>query len=196
MTFANFTREHFDPFIVREVTKGFQEAKASMGEFISATQLELQDEMVVNANRWIKIQQVEYRKLALLDQMIRAHLTALALAVQGAYSIDSENDANMTTAPPLRLAIEPPPHYAAEMAATMLYKKMAVILTQVAQTALESQERVTQLEQQLLVFVVARPPPLTLVFEEAMRSRGFSLSAPSGTFGQPLSEVVSQSQEV
>jgi len=65
MTFANFTRELFEPYIVREVTKRFQEAKASMGEFITATQLEWQNEMVTNANRWMKIQQVEHRKLAL-----------------------------------------------------------------------------------------------------------------------------------
>jgi len=67
MTFANFTRELFEPYIVREVTKRFQEAKASMGEFITATQLEWQNEMVTNANRWMKIQQIEYRKLALSD---------------------------------------------------------------------------------------------------------------------------------
>jgi len=67
MTFANFTRDLFEPYIVREVTKRFQEAKASMGDFIMATQLEWQNEMVTNANRWMKIQQVEYRKLALSD---------------------------------------------------------------------------------------------------------------------------------
>ena len=50
MTFANFTRELFEPYIVREVTKRFQEAKASMGDFITATQLEWQNEMVTNAN--------------------------------------------------------------------------------------------------------------------------------------------------
>jgi len=60
MTFANFTRELFEPYIVREVNKRFQEAKASMGEFIRATQLEWQNEMVTNANRWIKVQPVEY----------------------------------------------------------------------------------------------------------------------------------------
>jgi len=59
MPFANFTRDLFEPYIVREVTKRFQEAKASMGEFITATQLEWQNEMVTNANRWMKIQQVE-----------------------------------------------------------------------------------------------------------------------------------------
>jgi len=51
LTFANFTKELFEPYIVREVTKRFQEAKASMGEFITATQLEWQNEMVANANR-------------------------------------------------------------------------------------------------------------------------------------------------
>jgi len=40
MTFANFTRDLFEPCIVREVTKRFQEAKASMGDFITAIQLE------------------------------------------------------------------------------------------------------------------------------------------------------------
>ena len=74
--------------------------------------------------------------------MIRARLTALELAVQGGYSIDSDNDVNMRTAPPLPLAIQPPSQYAAEMAAVILHKEMAPILTQVALTALESQERV------------------------------------------------------
>jgi len=77
--------------------------------------------------------------------MIRAPLTALELAVQGGYLIDSDNDVNIRTAPPLPLAIEPPPQYAAEMVAVMLHKEMAPILTQVAQTALESQERVSEL---------------------------------------------------
>jgi len=54
--------------------------------------------MVTNANRWMKVQQVEYRKLALSDRMIRARLTALELAVQGGYSIDTDNDVNMRTA--------------------------------------------------------------------------------------------------
>ena len=142
MTFANFTRELFEPYIVREGSKRFQEAKASMGDFITATQLEWQNKMVTNANRWMKIQQVEYRKLDLSDRMIRARLTALELAVQGGYSIDSDNDVNMHIAPPLPLAIQPPPQYAAEMAAVMLDKEMAPILTQVPQTALESQEQV------------------------------------------------------
>jgi len=80
----------------------------------------------------------------------------------------------MPTALPLPLAIESPLQYAAEMVAVMLFKEMAPILTQVAQTALESHERVRQLEQQLQGLVVPQPAPLTVAFEEAMRSRGFS----------------------
>ena len=106
--------------------------------------------------------------------MIRALLTALELAVQGGYSIDSDNDVNMRTVPPLPLAIGPPSQYAAEMASVTLHKEMAPILTQVAQTALESQERVRQLEQQLQVLVFPQPAPLTVAFEEGMRSRGVS----------------------
>jgi len=106
--------------------------------------------------------------------MIRARVTAFELAAQGGYSIDSDNYVNIRTAPPLPLAIEPPPQYAAEMAAVMLHKEMAPIMTQVAQTALESQERVRQLEQQLQVLVVPQPAPLTVAFEEPIRSRGVS----------------------
>ena len=174
MSFANFTRELFEPYIVREVTKRFQEAKASMGDFIHATQLEWHNEMVAHANRSMKIHQVEYRKLALSDGMIRARLTALEVAVRGGYSIDPDNDANMRIAPPLPLAIEPPSQYAAEMAAVMLHQEMAPILTQVTQMALELKERVRQLEQQLQVLLVLQPAPLTVAFEEAMRSRGVS----------------------
>jgi len=57
-----------------------------MRQFITATELEWQNKMVSNANRWMKIQQVEYRKLAHQDRMIRARLTAVELALQVGYS--------------------------------------------------------------------------------------------------------------
>jgi len=90
----------------------------------------------------MKIQQIEFHKLGLSDRMIRVRLTAWELAIQGGYSIDFDNYINMRTAPPLPVAIEPPPQYAAEILAIMLHQEMALILTQVAQTALESHERV------------------------------------------------------
>jgi len=106
--------------------------------------------------------------------MIQACLTASELAIQAGYSIDSDNDFNLCTAPHVPLAIEPSPQYTAEMAAVMLYKEMAPIVTQVAQTALESQERVRQLKQQLEGLVVPQPAPLMVGFEEAMRSTAVS----------------------
>jgi len=78
----------------------------------------------------------------------------------------------MRTAPPLPIEIEPAPQYAAEIGAVLLYKEMAPILTQVAQTALELPECVRQLEQQLQVLVVPESAPLTVAFQEAIRSRG------------------------
>jgi len=60
------------------------------------------------------------------------------------------------------------------MAAIILHKERAPNLTQVAQTGLESPDQVRQLEQQLQVLVVPEPAPLTVAFEEAMRSRGVS----------------------
>jgi len=122
----------------------------------------------------MKIQQIEYWILALSDRMITANLTALELAVQAVYSMDSNNHGNMCTAPLLPLAIEPPVQYTAEMAAVMLPKEMAPTLTQVAQMVLQLQEQVRQLEQQLQVLFVLQPAPLTVAFEEAMRSRGVS----------------------
>jgi len=129
--------------------------------------------------------------------MIRARLTALELTVQGGYSIDSDNEINMRTAPPRPLTIEPPPQYADEMAAVMLLKEMAPILTQVAQTALEWQEQVRQLEQQLQVSVVPQPALLRFAFEEAMRSRGVSPVANLRNLwvaAQPTGDTKSRSQ--
>jgi len=138
MTFAHFTRQVFEPYIEREVMKRFREGQAFIGKFITTSHLKWQNEIVSNANRRMKIQQAEYSKLALSDRMIRAHLTALELAIQEVDSIDSNKDMNIHIPPRLPLAIEPPPQYAAEMAAIILHKEMAPILTKVAQTTSES----------------------------------------------------------
>ena len=125
--------------------------------------------------------------------MIRVRLTALELAVQGGYSIDSANDVNMGTAAPLPLAIEPPLQYPVDMAAVMLYKEIAPILTQVAQRALEWQEWVRQLEHQLPLFVVPQPAPLTVAFVEIVRllltilNTEHTSNLPAPTYPIPLS---------
>jgi len=57
------------------------------------------------------------------DQMIWKGVEALELAAAQGYSIDAQNDVVMNAAPALPLAIEPPPHYAAEVAACMINEK-------------------------------------------------------------------------
>jgi len=65
------------------------------------------------------------------DQIIRKRVEALKQAAAQRYSINAENDMVMNTAPPLPLAIEPPPHYAAEVAACMIIEKYQPWLNEV-----------------------------------------------------------------
>ena len=79
------------------MTKAFAEAKVSMRDFITVTQLEWANEKVASVNHWLEIQQAEYSKLALAEGMSRACLKALELAVKGGYSLDSNNNLNIHT---------------------------------------------------------------------------------------------------
>jgi len=54
------------------------------------------------------------------NQMIRKWVETLEPAAALRYFIDAENDVVMNTAPALPMAIEPSPHYAAEVAACMI----------------------------------------------------------------------------
>ena len=76
-----------------------------------------------NANREMAYQRKEFRQLAMSDQMIRKRVEALEQAAAQGYSIDAENDVIINAAPALPLAIEPTPHYGAEVAACMINEK-------------------------------------------------------------------------
>jgi len=52
--------------------------------------------------------------------MMRKLVEALEQVAAQVYSIDAENDVVMNTTPALPLAIQLPPHYAAEVAACMI----------------------------------------------------------------------------
>jgi len=78
---------------------------------------------VENANRLMKYQRKNLRLLAISDQMIWKRVEAWEQATAQGHSIDSENDSVMNAAPALRLAIEPPSHYAAHVAACMINVK-------------------------------------------------------------------------
>jgi len=65
------------------------------------------------------------------DQMIRKWVEALEQAAGQGYSIGAENNVVMNAAPALPLAIEPPPHYAAQVAAFMINEKYQPWLNEV-----------------------------------------------------------------
>ena len=53
MTFADFTREYFASYILREVGKRFCEAEAQLGNFVESQQKIFQKQIVDSANAWI-----------------------------------------------------------------------------------------------------------------------------------------------
>jgi len=79
------------------------------------------------------------------DQMIRKRVEALEQAAAQAYSIDAENDLAMNAAPALPLAIEPPSHYAAEVAACMINEKYQPWLNEVGRQFIAQQEQLAEL---------------------------------------------------
>ena len=117
MTFADFTKDLVEPYILEEITRQMQDAQSHLLNLAEEHQHAFETEIVENANRWMEYQRKNFRKLAMSDQMIRKRVEALEQAAAQGYSIDAENDVVMNAAPALPLAIEPPPHYAAEVAA-------------------------------------------------------------------------------
>jgi len=80
-------------------------------------------EIVENTNRVMEYQRRNFRQLAMSDPMIRKRVEALEQAAPQVYSHDTENHVVMNSPPALPLAIEPPPHYAAEVPACMINEK-------------------------------------------------------------------------
>jgi len=111
-----------------------------------------------------------FRKLAMSDQMIRKRVEALEQAAAQGYSIDAENDVVMNAAPALPLAIEPPPHYAAEVAACMINEKYQPWLNEVGRQLVAQQEQLAQLQKQVAE-AHERRSPLEVAFSEVVRSR-------------------------
>jgi len=123
MTFANFTKDLVEPYILQEITQQMQDAQSHPLNLAEEHHHAFETEILDNANRWMKYRRKNFRKLAMSDQMIRKRVEALEQAAAQRYSIDAENDVVMNAAPALPLAIEPPPHYAAEVTACMINEK-------------------------------------------------------------------------
>jgi len=131
MTFANFTKDLVEPYILEEITRQMQDAQSDILNLAEEYQHAFETEIVENTNCWMEPQRKNFRKLAMSDQMIRKRVEALEHAAAQGYSIDTENDVVMNAAPALPLAIEPPSHYAAEVAAYMINEKYQPWLNEV-----------------------------------------------------------------
>ena len=121
------------------------------------------------------------------DQMIRKMVEALEQAAPHGYSIDAENDVVMNAAPAFPLAIEPPPHYAAEVAACMINKKYQPWLNVVGRQFVAKQEQLGQLQKQVAE-EHERRSPLEVAFSEVVRSRG------TNSFGQKPPALLTSSR--
>jgi len=119
----------------------------------------------------MEYQRRNFRNLAMSDQMIRKRVEALEQAAAQGYSIDTENNVVMNAAPALPLAIEPPPHHAAEVAAYMINEKYQPWLNEVGIQFVAQQEQLAQLQKQVAE-AHERRSPLEVAFSEVVRSRG------------------------
>jgi len=93
----------------------------------------------------MEYQRKNFCKPAMSDQMIRKRVEALEQAAAQGYPIDAENDVVMNSAPALPLAIEPPPHYAAEVAACIINEKYQPWLHEVGRQLIAQQEQLAEL---------------------------------------------------
>jgi len=123
MTFADFTKDLVEPYILEEITRQMQDAQSHLHNLDEEHQHAFETEIVENPNRWMEYQRKNFWKLVISDQMIRKRVEALEQAAAQGYSIHPENDVVMNAALALPLAMEPPPHYAAEVAACMINEK-------------------------------------------------------------------------
>jgi hypothetical protein len=57
VTFDVFVKEIFEPYLLKEVGKRFQEAQGQLENFVEEKQLMFQEEMVKSATSWMREQQ-------------------------------------------------------------------------------------------------------------------------------------------
>jgi len=105
------------------------------------------------------------------DQMIRERLEALEQAAAQGHSVDAESDVVMNAAPALPLAIEPAPHYAAEVAACMINDKYQPWLNEVGRQFIAQQEQLAELQRQVAEADELQTP-LEVAFSQVVQSRG------------------------
>jgi len=171
MTFADFTKDLVEPYILEENTRQMQDAQSHLLNLAAEHQHAFENEIVENSNRWKEYQRKNFRKLTQSDQMIGKRVEALEQAAAHGYSIEAENDVVMNAAPALPLAIEPPPHYAAEVAACMINEKYQPWWNEVGRQFSAQQEQLAELQRQVAE-APERRSPLEVAFSEVIRSWG------------------------
>ena len=171
VTLADFTKDLFQPYILEDITRQMQDTQSHLLNLAEKHQHAFETEIVENANHWVEYQRINFYKLAMANQMIRKRVEALVLAAPQGYSIDTENDVVMNDALALPLAIEPPPHYATEVAACLINEKYQPWLNEVGRQFIAHQEQHAELQKQVAE-AHERRTSLAAAFSEVVRSRG------------------------
>jgi len=170
ITLADFTKDLVEPYILAEITRQMQDAQSHLLNLAEEHQHAFETEIVENPNRSIEYQRKNFRKRAMSNQIIRKRVEALEQAAAQGYSIDPENDMVMNAAPALPLAIKPPPHYAAKVAAGMINEKHQPCMNGVGRQFIAQQEQLAELQQQVAE-AHERRTPLEVAVSEVVRSR-------------------------
>ena len=149
MTFADFTRECFEPYILPEVGKRFHEAEAQLPNFVESRQTIFQKQMVDSANTWITKLQKAFKHFARSGTLLRGRVAALEHIVKHGYKIDSDSDVIMQAAAALLLVEAPPIEYAPETAAYMVRAEWQSYLTELATTYMQQPKTIRLQQEQL-----------------------------------------------
>jgi len=171
MTFADFTKELVEPYLLEEITRQIEDAQSHLLTLAEEHQQVFETEIVKNANHWMEYKGKNFHQLAISVQMIWKRVEALEQAAAQGCSIDAESDVIMNTAPALALAIEPPPHYAAEVAACLIHEKYQPWLNEVGRQFIAQQQQLAELQRQVAEAHECRMP-LEVALSEVVRSRG------------------------
>jgi len=104
-------------------------------------------------------------------QMQDAQSHLLNLAEEHQHAFETENNLLMNAAPARPLAIEPPPLYAAEVAACMITEKYQPWLNEVGRQFIAQQAQLGEMQRQVAE-AHERRTPVEVAFSEVVRSRG------------------------
>jgi len=186
VTFQSFFGDIFEPYLLKEVGKRFQEAQGQLENFVEEKTVMFQEEMVKSANEWMRDQQKAFHQQAMSVQMLKGRVAAREQARRNNYDIDLENDVVMRAAPPLPLVLAPHVHYAAELAKYMIDERYKCFLNELVsqnmgqQMQVDAQQQQFREQQQQLALTASRLSPFATAIAEPLSSRGQTPAPVSG----------------